>query len=133
MKHIVVTRPWEAISYRDYHLDYWTPENRDAQFPAPRIGGGPLVGINKEFSSFWLEDAAYFRLKHIELGYNLPQSLMSRIKINNARIFISGENLLTFTKYLGYDPEAATGYDTRQIESRYPLARLVNLGINVNF
>lgn len=133
MKHIVVTRPWEATSYRSYHMDYWTPENRDAKFPAPRIGGGPLVGINKEFSSFWLEDAAYFRLKHIELGYNIPMTLTNKIKINNARVFASAENLFTITDYLGYDPEAATGYDTRQVESRYPNSRLFSLGLNVNF
>ncbi len=133
MKHIVVTRPWEANTYRSYHLDYWTPENPGARFPAPRIGGGPLVGINKEFSSFWLEDAAYFRLKHIELGYNVPQTITSKVRINNARVFVSAENLFTITKYLGYDPEAAAGYETRQLESRYPISKLFNVGINVNF
>jgi TonB-dependent starch-binding outer membrane protein SusC len=133
MSHTVVTRPWEATTYRDYHMDYWTSENPNAQFPAPRIGGGPLVGINKEFSSFWLENAAYFRLKHVELGYNLPEAFLRRMKINNARIFVSAENLFTITNYLGYDPEAATGYDIRQVEARYPLSKLFNLGLNMNF
>lgn len=132
-KHMVITRPWESNTYREYHLDYWTPDNPGAQFPAPRIGGGPGVGINKEFSSFWLENAAYFRLKYIELGYNLPQALMTRLKINNARVFISGENLLTITNYLGYDPEVATGYGIRQVESRYPLTKLYSIGLNLNF
>jgi hypothetical protein len=132
-KHTVITRPWESNTYREYHMDYWTPENTGAQFPAPRIGGGPGVGINKEFSSFWLENAAYFRLKYIEVGYNLSNELITRLKINNARVFISGENLLTFTNYLGYDPEVATGYGIRQVESRYPLTKLYSLGLNFNF
>lgn len=133
MEHMVVTRPWEANTYRSYHLDYWTPEHRSAAFPAPRIGGGPLVGINKEFSSFWIEDAAYFRLKHIELGYALPPSVLTRIKMSYVRFFVSAENLFTLTNYLGYDPEAATGLDIRQVESRYPLSKMFNLGVNVNF
>jgi TonB-dependent starch-binding outer membrane protein SusC len=132
-KHMVITRPWEHNTYRDYHMDYWTPDNPGAQFPAPRVGGGPGVGINKEFSSFWLENAAYFRLKYIEVGYSLPQALMTRLKVSNARVFISGENLLTFTNYLGYDPEVATGYGIRQVEARYPLTKLYSLGLNFNF
>ncbi len=137
MKHQVISRPWEASgavdTYRTYHLDYWTPENPDARFPQPRLGSGPLVGINKEFSSFWIEDAAYFRLKNIEVGYNLPSDLVGKAGIRNARVFVSGENLFTITNYLGYDPELSTGLDRRQIQSRYPIPKLYNVGINLNF
>ena len=136
-KHNAIQKAWEASgaadTYRVYHLDYWTEANTNPRFPKPRLGSGPGVGINKEFSSFWLEDAAYFRLKHVEIGYNLSHDLMDRLGIRNARVFASAENLLTFTSFLGYDPELATGLDRRQIQSRYPLAKLYNLGININF
>lgn len=137
MEHKVISRPWEASgavdTYRTYHLDYWSADNPDARFPKPRLGSGPMVGINKEFSSFWIEDAAYFRLKHVELGYNLPYDLIDKVGIRNLRIFASAENLFTITNYLGYDPELATGLERRQIQSRYPISKLFNVGIDINF
>ncbi len=132
MKHNAITRPWEITTVRSYHLDYWTPENKDAQFPSPRVGGGPLVGINKEFSSFWLEDASYFRLKQLQVGYTISSEKLPSLNINNILLYVSAENLVTFTKYLGYDPEMATGLGIRQLESRYPLSRLFNFGVNIN-
>jgi len=133
MDHLVWTRNWEMTTLRQYHMDYWTPENQNARFPKPRVGGGPGVGINKDFSSFWLENAAYFRIKHIEIGYTLPNEMMRRLGIRGSRVFLSGENLFTFTNYLGYDPEIATGVQQRLVETRYPLAKVYNFGINVNF
>jgi TonB-linked SusC/RagA family outer membrane protein len=132
-KHMVVTRPWESNTYRSYHLDYWTEENTSARFPKPRHGSGPEVGINKEFSSFWLENAAYFRFKNIELGYRIHHDSFNKIGITGLRAFISAENMLTFTRFLGYDPELATGLQTRQMESRYPVSKLLNVGVNFNF
>ncbi|WP_236970200.1 SusC/RagA family TonB-linked outer membrane protein [Membranihabitans marinus] len=132
MSHNAITRPWEISSVRSYHLDYWTPENTDAKFPSPRVGGGPLVGINKEFSSFWLEDASYFRLKQLQVGYTISGEKWSNLKLGDIQLYVSAENLITFTKYLGYDPELATGLDIRQLEARYPLSRLFNFGVNIN-
>ncbi len=132
-KHMVITRPWESNTYRSYHLDYWTEDNKSARFPKPRHGSGPEVGINKEFSSFWLENAAYFRLKNIELGYRIRHEALAKIGISGFRAFISAENMVTFTRFLGYDPELATGLQTRQMENRYPVSKLLNLGLNINF
>jgi hypothetical protein len=141
VKHKVWSNGWTAQNFdrenstlRTYHLDRWTPDNPNARFPQLRMGSGASdSGINDRFSSFWLEDAAYFRLKHIELGYNLPVSILEKVKIDGARIFVSGENLFTATDYLGYDPEIGTGISSRLVERRYPLSKVYNLGLNINF
>ena len=109
---------------RTYHVDRWTPENPDARFP--KLRNGQAYTVNSQFSSFWLQDASYFRLKHIELGYSFPSSTLSNKKIDTARIFVSAENLFVITKYMGYDPEQPNAVS-------YPLPKLVNIGLNLNF
>lgn len=124
----------ENSTLRTYHLDRWTPETPNARFPKTRMGSGAARdGINDRFSSFWLEDASYFRLKNIEIGYTLPSRILERVKIQRLRVFVNAENALTFTKYLGYDPETPIGTGARLLENRYPLAKLYNVGLNINF
>ncbi|MCR6720082.1 MAG: TonB-dependent receptor [Chitinophagaceae bacterium] len=138
---IVWSNGWTAQNFdrenstlRVYHLDRWTPETPNARFPKTRMGSGAARdGINDRFSSFWLEDASYFRLKNIEIGYTLPSQLLDRFKIQRLRVFVNAENALTFTKYLGYDPETPSGTSARLLEGRYPLAKLYNVGLNINF
>ena len=110
------------------HLDRWhLNEDRTAwipgEFPKMRIGS-----FNNTFSSFWLSNAAYLRMKNIQLGYSLPPSFSNRIRIERMRFYISGENLFTLTGIYGFDPEAP---DSRA--TFYPLSRVVNLGVNVTF
>jgi hypothetical protein len=141
MEQLVWSNGWtaqnfdrEASTLRTYHLDRWTPETPNARFPKTRMGSGAADdGINDRFSSFWVEDASYFRLKNIELGYTVPGSLLKKIKIERIRIYVNAENAITFTKYLGYDPETAIGTGSRLVESRYPLAKVYNVGLNINF
>lgn len=141
MKQLVWSNGWtaqnfdrEASTLRTYHLDRWTPETPNGHFPKTRMGSGAADdGINDRFSSFWLEDAAYFRMKNIELGYSLPSSLLKRWKIQRLRIYVNAENAITITKYLGYDPEAGIGTGARLLENRYPLAKVYNVGLNLNF
>lgn len=141
LKQMVWSNGWTAQNFdrenstlRTYHLDRWTPETPNARFPKTRMGSGAADdGINDKFSSFWLENAAYFRMKNIELGYSLPSLILNKLKIQRARIYVNAENALTITKFLGYDPEAATGIGSRLLESRYPLAKVYNLGLNINF
>ena len=110
----------ESTTIRTYHLDSWSPENTDARFPKFRNG---QIGVNTQFSSFWLEDASYFRLKHMELGY---QFKWKNNDSNFGRVSLSAENLFVLTRYLGFDPEM-------QNAASYPLPKLYNLGVNLNF
>lgn len=99
---------------------------------------------NKTPSSRFLEDASYLRLKNLQIGYNFPQSMMSKIHIQGLRIYVTGENLLTFTKYPGMDPEMHTS-DNLKSETyqgdlaagidwgTYPSARSYIAGVNLTF
>jgi len=81
-------------------------------------------------SDFWLQNASYLRLKNITLGYNLPKNFVSRIGIKGAKIYYSGQNLLTFTSFLkGFDPEAPAS--TRG--NYYPQVITNTFGLNINF
>lgn len=106
-------------------MDYWTEENRNA--PTPRWGN---LGNNTVYSSFWLKDASYLRLKNLEVGYTLPVILTSKINVTKARIYFSGVNLLTFTDVPDYDPEKLTNDDRNR---DYPQAKVYSVGINVTF
>lgn len=89
----------------------------------------------------WLEDGSYLRLKTLTLGYNFPASFNDRLKISNARVYFSSNNLLTFTSYSGYDPEVshftgqglggnvATGYDY----GTFPQPKTFVMGLNLSF
>jgi TonB-dependent starch-binding outer membrane protein SusC len=83
----------------------------------------------------WLEDGSYFRLRNVTLGYNFPQPLAQRLHVNSARVFVTGQNLATFTKYKGLDPDFTApdlwrrGHD----EVRYPNARSFLVGLQFNF
>lgn len=118
-------------------LNAWTPTNTNTDVPRS-VSGDP--NQNSRTSDRFLEDGSYLRLKNMSIGYTLPGTLLSKATkgyVNRLRIYVSGNNLLTFTKYTGYDPEVSTrggnllnnGIDFAQ----YPQARTVLVGINLGF
>jgi TonB-linked SusC/RagA family outer membrane protein len=110
-------------------LDYWTPDNEDAGFASPTGSSGKQF-IN---SSQFLEDGSYVKLKNIAVGYNLTKETLG---FANVRLVISGQNLLTFTKFKGYDPEASTSSgdtDGAVDIGAYPAARTYTFRILANF
>jgi TonB-linked SusC/RagA family outer membrane protein len=83
---------------------------------------------NTVLSDFWIINASYLRIKNLQLGYNVPQSALQRVKIDNLRLYFSAENLYTFSNYReGWDPEINTG------GSFYPILATFTLGVNVKF
>ncbi|HOT13308.1 MAG TPA: TonB-dependent receptor [Bacteroidales bacterium] len=91
-------------------------------------------------SSFYVEDGSYLRLKNIQLGYTLPKSLTQKIKIEKLRVYVGAKNLLTFTKYTGFDPEVGEnttvsnsilerGFD----RGTYPQSKMYLFGMNITF
>ncbi|GAB6008576.1 SusC/RagA family TonB-linked outer membrane protein [Dysgonomonas reticulitermitis] len=78
-------------------------------------------------SDFYLYDASYFKLKFLQLGYTFPKLMTSKLYINKLRLFVSGENLLTFTKYPGMDPEIGGSVNV------YPISKVISGGINITF
>lgn len=120
-------------------LDAWTPTNTNTNVPRA-VSSDP--NQNARPSTRFLEDGSYLRLKNIMLSYNIPaKSLQSITKgvVSNFRIYVSAQNILTFTKYTGFDPEVgnrAPGSSslTNGIDyAVYPQPKAYNIGINVNF
>ena len=83
------------------HLDRWTPDHHDASYP--RVTRSSQT--NFVTSSFWVQDASYVRLKNLTLGYTVPKEWLSKIGVASAKVFLSGENLFTFTGLEDIDPE----------------------------
>jgi TonB-linked SusC/RagA family outer membrane protein len=103
------------------HLNYWSPENPNATYPVIRP---ELTSNNGYFSSYYVRDASYVRLKNLQIGYTLPKIRV----ISKMRIFISADNLLTFTNYWKYvDPESPGGTNA------YPQIKTYSMGLSVNF
>ena len=113
-------------------LNRWTPENHSDRYPRALANRTIDVGT---FSSTVIEDASYVRLKNVTLGYNLPASVLERIRAKSLRIYVSGTNLLTLTKYSGFDPEGSS-YGTSTAypgvdQGRYPLTKTYLVGLNI--
>ncbi len=114
-------------------LNAWTPENH-SNFPRFALHD-PNVN-NRTNIDRWLEDGSYVRLKRVELGYGLPRTFLSKYGIDKVRVFASGENLFTITRYTGYNPDIGGGALVRGVDdswSAYPLARTVLFGLNLSF
>ena len=123
--------------YQDYNtttqaFDRWTPQNRDAD--QPRLSINDPNGNYTRVNEYLIEDGTYLKLRHVQLGYNLPSALQSALGTRNLRLFVSAENLFTLTGYSGTDPEVAGGNTNWGIDSRrYPQTRLYTVGVNLGF
>ncbi|WP_315816141.1 hypothetical protein [Paraflavitalea speifideaquila] len=106
----------------------WTFDNQSSGIPN---NNGPAV-----YSSRVIEDGSYLRLKTVQLGYTLPAKSLGKAGIKSLRLYVSGQNLVTWTKYTGPDPEVSifstalkTGFDY----SAYPKARTLTAGVDITF
>jgi TonB-linked SusC/RagA family outer membrane protein len=107
----------------------WTPENTNTTMP--RAGGQ----VGYAYSTRIIEDGSYLRLKTVQLGYTLPENFMRNVRIKSCRFYLATQNLYTWTKYSGSDPEVAIGYSalTPGFDySAYPRARTVTIGVNLS-
>ena len=93
-------------------------------------------GNNGRTSTWHIEDGSYLRLQNLSLGYTIPQSLSQKANISKLRLYVSGQNLFTWTKYSGYNPEVSLSSDslTPGVDyGTYPLARTFMIGLNITF
>ncbi len=115
----------------DYQTDFWTPQNRSAQYPRLMSNTGLNQNNNYQYSDFWLINGSYLRMKDFQFGYDLKYSLLKKISwLSRAKIGISGQNIFTIsqsTKY-GMDPEPS---DTNYYG--YPVERTLAFTLNLGF
>jgi TonB-linked SusC/RagA family outer membrane protein len=121
-----------GTNYRADWLNRWTGPGTSNYYPRVTFVDN---NINmKTVSDFFIHDGSFVRLRNITLGYTLPKSITDFMKINKLRLYISSENLLTFTKYLGFDPEIGGGVFSNGVDNGiYPQARTFMTGINLTF
>ncbi len=116
---------WQTVA-----LSRWTGEGTSNTYP--RLTSNDTNGNFGKMSDFYLENGDYLRLKVVQLGYSLPANLVGKINANKLRVYVSAENLLTLTKYTGYDPEIGGGVFGID-KGVYPQARTFMLGVQLQF
>ncbi len=117
-------------NYQTNALDRWNGEGTSNDYP--RLTNSDPNKNYTNMSDFYLENGNYVRLKIVQLGYTLPTGLSSKIGSDKIRFYLTGENLITFTKYSGFDPEIG-GQVYGVDKGVYPQARSILLGANVQF
>lgn len=106
--------------------DYWSEDNRNPYAQWPRLSDQIVTNNNKP-STWWLRDGSYLRLKTVEFGYTFPQKLTEKVRLKQLRVYFSGNNLFTLSKFKTWDVEMASN------GLNYPIQRVFNVGVNVNF
>jgi TonB-dependent starch-binding outer membrane protein SusC len=123
---------WDNHSSRA--LDRWTPQNTNTVEPRA-IWGDP--NLNTRNSDRFVEDGSYLRLKNVVVGYTVPERFATNVGLRRMRVYLQGQNLLTFTSYSGFDPEVNYAGDTAVTRGTdfytMPQARTVTAGFNIGF
>jgi len=128
------------VNHLNYVLGRWTGEGTSNSIPRVTTG----ATANNNFSEYYVEDASYFRIQNIQLGYTLSPSITQKVGISKLRLYGAVNNLYTFTKYKGFDPSVSIGPGNRDQVSQspigagidygfYPTPRTYLLGLNLNF
>jgi len=110
----------------------WTPQNPNSDIMAARTN---MEHDNfRSRSNYWLEDGSYIRVRNLSLGYTVPKRIIKKV-FDNLRVYVTGDNIFTLTKYEGYDPEVGgNGISTRGIDrGNYPISRKFLFGVQVDF
>jgi len=124
-------------NYYSAMLNRWTPENsQNATWPAirPRGAAAPSYSTN----DYLLQDASYVKLRNVEISYAVPAAFAKRLNMETIRVYLTGQNLFTWTKFVGLDPEnnqgsAVAGSFFAGPNNAVPVSRTFNLGANIQF
>jgi len=113
------------------NLPYWTPSNPENQYPRPNYGNPLSYGF--------YQNTGYARLQNASLAYLFPKSITEKLKLSSLKLYVSGNNLLTFTGWTGLDPANAgqiggnTGSTNTSVPNFNPIFRTISFGLNVGF
>jgi TonB-dependent starch-binding outer membrane protein SusC len=122
---------------KDMLYKSWKKPGDDAQLP--RLNSQD--GTSQQISTYFIEDGSYMRIKNVQLTYSLPNTWLQKIKLGTAQVYVQGQNLFTFTKYKGLDPDInlrTSGNDNQDIhmgidEGAFPVAKSYNIGVRLGF
>ena len=105
---------------------YWSEDHRDSYARWPRLSNS-YIDNNNQINTWFMQNGAFLRLKSLEIGYSLPKSLITKMKMTRCRFYVSSTNLLTFSKYKLWDPEVGGN------GLGYPIQKVINFGIHTDF
>lgn len=117
----------------DEHLQSWTGVGTTNTHTRVLLDG---TGTNGEVSEFYLENGSYFKIRNLVLGYNLPRRAVTKMRMQNLKVYLAVNNLLTATKASGYSPEIGggpNGAGVDRLDGVYPHARMYSVGLNIVF
>lgn len=114
--------------YSSWADNRWSPSNTDGSYPRVDTRASSSINGGLYANNFWLNNASFVRLKNVELGYTIPKSTLSKLKISSLRVYASAFNLFTITGVKDFDPEGNS--NSGQF---YPQQRILNLGVNIKF
>lgn len=118
-------------NFKTETLDAWTPSNTNTDIPRAVLGD---PNQNTRASTRFLEDGGYFRIKTIQLGYSIDKKVLESVQMSKCRVYLTGQNLFTFTNYSGLDPEVGGSILSRGIDrDLYPKYKSVILGVQLQF
>jgi len=116
-------------NYPTWVLQRWTGEGTSNSLPLLKLGDSK----NWVCSDIYVQDGSYLRLKNISLGYTLPRNITKKVNIERFRVYVRAENLFTWTKYWGFDPEIGTSSTSMGVDyGVYPQARIFTIGCNLS-
>ena len=130
-----IVRNYERVQLNanklDYYIERWRGEGTSNSVPRMTTRSTS----NNVFSDFFVEDGSFLRIQTIQLGYSLPQSILGKIQLDQFRLFVTAENILTLTRYKGYDPSASSGAPIGSgIDNGfYPIPKTITAGVNIKF
>lgn len=127
---------WPSFQNQKSHdllYNSWTPERTNAT--TPKASNKSNFSNNTQSVSYYVEDGSFVRLKNLQIGYNFPTSVISKVGLNRARVYVQGVNLFTASKYSGLDPDINNNVDTAfgVDAGAYPLVKQYIFGLNIGF
>jgi TonB-linked SusC/RagA family outer membrane protein len=129
---VTTANQWDYV-----YKNSWSPDRPDAKYAAPMNSWRDLRATN--FFSNMVEDGSFIRLQTVSLAYDMSNAMLRRMKLRALKLILTGQNLYTFTRYSGIDPQAALGYGSNPLRrgvddySGFPLQRTFSVGINLNY
>jgi TonB-linked SusC/RagA family outer membrane protein len=114
----------DPVRYIGFSANHWTPENKSNSDPAPAIKGTYTEIGN---SDYYIKDVSFVRISNISLGYTLPQNIIKKVRLENAKVYINVNNPYVWTPFDGQDPQVGTS------NKAYPAVTSYQLGVNINF
>ena len=114
--------------YSSWADNAWSPTNPNGTYPKVSDRASSAVSGGLYNSTFWLNNAAFMRLKNAELGFTFPAGTLQTLHIAGLRVYVNAFNIFTVTKVKDYDPEGTNGSG-----QFYPQQRIINVGANVKF